>query len=862
MRRSYCSVAFRWRCSARARRLVTCLHGNRTVARPGEHPLHARGLQDLGRGRAVGQPAPHGVPHRRVPPGARQADRARAPGRPHGARRAGLSDPRRRTVRDRLRRRVPEVRQGRPVRGPGRLRRRPRRLVPARGRGPCRVRADHERRRADGHGHLPEDRVAAHRVGEMRPPVTRQDDTVESLHGHEVADPYRWLEDPDSDETRAWVAAQNRAARAHLDALPSRAWFSATMRAVVERPRAGTPEKVGGRYVVSRNDGTQQQDLWFVGDTLEELLHGSRLLIDPNRFSADGTSSLAGYNASRDGRWLAYLVSDGGSDWTTIRLLELGSGREIDDVVTKVKFSEATWLPDHSSYLYLHFPTEGSGVGTEAGALPGGELRRHYVGEAQETDELVLGSPDDPQLMITPWLSHDGRWLVVAINEGTSEKNRLWVYPVSTDSGAAIIGKPLKVADEPVARLDPVRTDGSHLYLLTDHEAPLGRVVRLDLDAFADSGTAELVDVVPESGHLLEHVEAVGDELLTVHLVDVQPRVSRCTLDGRLSPVEVHGGSLVALHGDVGDDEVFMGLSSVTRISTSYRLHLGSGEVTELDLAPTGDTSWEPPAVVTERRRATSRDGTEVPYFLVRRADLSGDGPRPTMLYGYGGFTIPVLASYRPAFVGWLAAGGVLAVANLRGGSELGTAWHEAGRLRDKQNVFDDFAAVADRLVADGVTTHGQLAVHGGSNGGLLVGATLTQRPDLAAAALPAVGVLDMLRFHLFTIGAAWTSDYGSPEDPEMFEVLRAYSPLHNVVPGTAYPATLVLTGDHDDRVVPAHSFKFTAALQHAQGGEAPVLARIETSTGHGLGKPSSVVAEETADLLAFAAEHTGLVPG
>jgi prolyl oligopeptidase len=696
----------------------------------------------------------------------------------------------------------------------------------------------------------------------MRPPATRRDDTVETLHGHEVADPYRWLEDPDSEETRAWVSAQNQATRAHLDALPSRAWFQRTMRAVVERPRAGTPDKVGGRYVVSRNDGTQQQDLWFVGDTLGELLHGSRLLIDPNTFSEDGTSSLAGYNASRDGRWLAYLVSDGGSDWTTIRLLDLASGREVDDVVTKAKFTEATWLPDHSSYLYLHFPTGGTGVGTEAAALPGGQLRRHYVGESQDTDELVLEFPDEPRLIITPWLSHDGRWLVVAINEGTSEKNRLWVYPVSTDSGAATIGKPLKVADEPFARLDPVRTDGAHLYLLTDHEAPLGRVVRLDLDAFADSGTADLVDVVPESGHLLEHVEAVGDELLTVHLVDVQPRVSRCTLDGRLSPVEVHGGSLVALHGDVGDDEVFLGLSSVTRISTSYRLDVHSGEVTELDLAPTGDTSWEPPAVVTERRRATSRDGTEVPYFLVRRADLSGDGPRPTMLYGYGGFTVPVLASYRPAFVGWLAAGGVLAIANLRGGSEFGTAWHEAGRLRDKQNVFDDFAAVADHLVAEGVTTHGQLAVHGGSNGGLLVGATLTQRPDLAAVALPAVGVLDMLRFHLFTIGAAWTADYGSPEDPEMFEVLRAYSPLHNVVPGTAYPATLVLTGDHDDRVVPAHSFKFTAALQHAQGGEAPVLARIETSTGHGLGKPSSVVAEETADLLAFAAEHTGLVPG
>jgi prolyl oligopeptidase len=389
--------------------------------------------------------------------------------------------------------------------------------------------------------------------------------------------------------------------------------------------------------------------------------------------------------------------------------------------------------------------------------------------------------------------------------------------------------------------------------------------VRLDLDAYAATGAVALVDVVPESADLLEHVEAVGEELLVVHLVDVVPRVARCSLTGTMHPVDVPGGSLVAVHGDVGDDEVFLGMSSVTRVSTAYRLDLATGEVTELDLAPAGDLSWQPPEVHTERRRATSPDGTQVPYFLVRGVDPAGaqhgEGPRPTMLWGYGGFGVPVLASYRPAFVGWLAAGGVLAIANLRGGGELGTAWHEAGRLRHKQNVFDDYAAVAEDLVATGVTTSSRLALHGGSNGGLLVGATMTQRPDLAAVALPAVGVLDMLRFHLFTIGAAWVSDYGSPEDPEMFEVLLRYSPLHNVTPGTSYPATLVLTGDHDDRVVPAHSFKFTAALQHAQAGGSPVLARIETSTGHGVGKPSSVVALETADLLAFAAEHTGLVP-
>jgi len=694
----------------------------------------------------------------------------------------------------------------------------------------------------------------------MTGPVTRRDDTLETLHGHDVADPYRWLEDADSAETGAWVAAQNDASHAHLEGLASRPWFLQTMRGIVARPRAGTPDKVGGRYVVRRNDGTQEQDLWFVGDTLDELRRGSRLLIDPNAFSEDGTSSLAGYSASKDGRWLAYLVSDGGSDWTTIRMLELATGREIDDVVTKVKFSDATWLPDHSSYLYLFFPTQGTGVGTESEALPGGQLRRHHVGESQDTDELVLDFPDDPRLNIGPAVSHDGRWLVVHVHEGTSEKNRLWVMPMSTESGASTLGQPLKLVDDARAGFEFVRSDGAWLYLLTDLDAPLRRLVRVDLDAFRETGATDFVDVLPESESLLQHVKAVGDELLVVHLVDVRPRVSRCTLEGATTAVDVEGGNLVALHGDVGEDEVFLGLSTVTEPVASYRLALGDGEVTTLDLAPAGDTSWQPPEVVTERRRATSKDGTQIPYFLVRRADHQTDEARPTMLWGYGGFDIPTLAGYRPEFAGWLAAGGVLALANLRGGGEFGTAWHDAGRLEAKQNVFDDFAAVAEHLVAEGVTTHQQLAIHGRSNGGLLVGATIAQRPELAAVALPAVGVMDMLRFHRFTVGAAWVADFGSPDDPDMFEVLRAYSPLHNLA-GASYPATLVLTGDHDDRVVPAHSFKFTAELQRAQGGPAPVLARIETSAGHGEGKAASVVAEENADMLAFAAEHTGLVP-
>jgi prolyl oligopeptidase len=635
------------------------------------------------------------------------------------------------------------------------------------------------------------------------------------------------------------------------------------MTAIVRQPRASTPDKVGGRYLVSRNDGTQQQATWFDAASLEELLHGGRLLLDPNTFSEDGTSSLFGYDASKDGRWLAYLVSDGGSDWLTVRVLDLRSGEDVDDVLTKVKFSDATWLPDHASFLYQHYPTEGAGVGTETTALPAAQLRRHHLGRPQDEDELVLEFPDDPTMFTSPKLSHDGRWLSVTIHRGTSEKNRLWVYPVSTQDGQSSIGRPLKVVDEVEAGFEPVRFDGDRLLLWTDHEAPLGRVVSVDLAGFSDAGHADLVDVVEEEQSALQQAHAVGEEILAVHLVDAQPRLTRHALDGTpLGTVDVPGGSVVAVNGDVDDHEVFLGLTSVTRPVTSYVLDLRSGEVNEVrGLEPAGTTRWTPPDIATERRRARSADGTEVPYFVITTKDLALGEPRPTLLYGYGGFGIPELASYRPVFAGWLAAGGVVVIANLRGGGEYGIDWHEAGRLHRKPNVFDDFVAVAEHLVQEGVTTPGRLALHGGSNGGLLVGAVVTRRPDLAAVALPAVGVMDMLRFHLFTVGAAWVSDFGSPEDPEMFETLLAYSPLHTIEKGTAYPATLVLTGDHDDRVVPAHSFKFTAALQHAQAGDAPVLARIETSTGHSLGKPLSVVAAETADLLTFAAEHTGLVP-
>ena len=692
-------------------------------------------------------------------------------------------------------------------------------------------------------------------------PRTRRDDTVERLHGRSIPDPYRWLEDPDSAETIDWVRRQNAVTEEHLAALEERPWFAATMAAVLARPRAGTPRRRSGRYLVARNDGRQEQDVWYVADSLDDLLAGGRVLVDPNTFSADGTSSLANLTLSPDGRRLAYGVSEGGSDWHTFALLDLESGQPVADAGVRTKFSEAAWLPDGRSFVYTAFDHEGPADGTQTDALGGGSLRVHRVGTAVTEDEQVLAFPDDDRLMIWSEVTEDDRWVVVSIVAGTENQNRLWAYPITTEDGRSRLGDPVKVVDAPVAEFTLVHASGSTLYLVTDLEAERGRLVSVDLAGLTPGQQPPWREVLPESAHTLAQVAPAGEGFVAVHLADAQPRLSRYALDGRpLGALDLPGGAVVSLDAHAGDSEVLVGLSSVVTPTACYRIDLATGTVTAQPELVLGDAAaFQAPEVVLERLAATSDDGTRVPYFLVRAVGTDRTQPQATLLYGYGGFKVPVLADYRPGWAGWLAAGGVLAIANLRGGGEYGTPWYDAGRLKAKQNVFDDFAAVADGLVADGVTTRAQLALHGGSNGGLLVAAVTNQRPDIAAVAVPAVAVTDMLRFHLFTVGAAWVSDYGDPREPAQFADLLAYSPLHRVRPGTAYPATLVLTGDHDDRVVPLHSHKFTAALQHAQAGEQPVLTRIETATGHGAGKPAALQAAEWADLLAFAAHHTGL---
>jgi prolyl oligopeptidase len=691
-------------------------------------------------------------------------------------------------------------------------------------------------------------------------PETRRDDVVEVLHGRAIADPYRWLEDPDSDETADWVKRQNEFTAAYLDSLPDRSWFLETMQQVMKQPRAGVPFKRAGHYFVSRNDGTQNQDVIYVASSLPELLAGGRVLVDPNTFSEDGTSSLSSLTVSADGQLVAYGVSEAGSDWTRFRLLRLATGDAVDDALIQTKFSQAEWLPDHRSYVYTHFDHEGDADGTQTAALAGPKLRVHRIADLQDQDQVILEFPENDQLIFWAEVTEDDRYLVVSIVEGTENKNRLWAYPIVSGERSEL-GSPIKIIDEPIAEFSLAGSDGSTLYLRTDLGAEAGRLVAVDLEAFADSAEIGWHEVVAPSEHALSDARAAGDGFILIYLADAQPLIVKVGLDGGSSGiVEVPGGAVVGLNAKRGDSEAFVGLSSVTSATRSYLIDTGSSMVTSLaELVQPSPEPFLAPETVMERHVATSKDGTPVPYFLITPVDVDRSRPQPTLLYGYGGFKIPVLADYRPGWPCWLAAGGLLAIANLRGGGEFGTAWYEAGRLASKQNVFDDFVAVAEDLKQTGITTTQQLALHGRSNGGLLVGGVLTQRPDLAAVALPAVGVLDLLRFHLFTIGAAWISDYGNPDNPEQFAQALAYSPLHNVRPGTSYPATLVLTGDHDDRVVPLHSHKFTATLQHAQAGEQPILTRIEVSTGHGLGKPTALVAAEWADLLAFAAHHTGL---
>ncbi len=685
----------------------------------------------------------------------------------------------------------------------------------------------------------------------MRYPHSERGPVVETLHGVRVADPYRWLEDPDSAQTKKWVAAQNAVTEEYLAGLAAQGWFSARLSAILGVPRAGVPRARGGRYLLNRNDGNQDQDVVTVAEDLTTLAAGGRVLVDPAEFSSDGTASLRAVVLSPDGKWVAYKVSEAGSDWTRLQVRAVDSGEDTGDVVPYAKFVDPVWTPDSSGFFYWTYPEHGRATGDDPTALGTGQLMLHRLG--RDDDELIY-RPDNPRLRPSPYVSTEG-WLILTISAGTEP--RCMVQARRLRGGA--VGPVLHVVAEPQARFEPAGMKGDVLYLHTDLEAPRGRLVGVNLARLESGGTRTWEELILERDDILDQARRAGSGFLAIYLRDAQHRVLRFDGAGaELGEVDLgEPGTVSELHIEEDNGECFLGVESFVRRMHAYRVDITTGRADPLLLT---DSTASEPDVTVERRSATSADGTTVPYFLLRPADAGL--PLPTLLYGYGGYNNAITPTFRAAWPAWLAAGGALAVGNLRGGGEYGTQWHEAGRRERKQNVFDDFIAVGEHLISTGVTTHGQLAIHGRSNGGLLVGAVMTQRPDLAAVALPMVGVMDKLRFHKFTIGAAWIPEVGDPDVAEDFAFLHAYSPLHALRAGTCYPATLILTGDHDDRVAPAHSYKFGAQLQHDHAGDPPVLLRIEAATGHGPGKPKRMLAAEYADMLAFAAEHTGLTPG
>jgi prolyl oligopeptidase len=683
-------------------------------------------------------------------------------------------------------------------------------------------------------------------------PETRKGDTVDDYHGVKVADPYRWLEDDNSAETKAWVEAQNKVTFGFLEQIPERAKIRERLTKLWNYERFSVPYQEGGRYFFRRNSGLQNQSVLYVAESLDAE---PRVLLDPNTLSADGTVALTGYAVSDDGKLLAYGLARAGSDWEEWRVRDVDSGKDRDDRLEWVKFSSASWAKDASGFYYSRFdaPKDGAAL---TGINEFHKLYFHRLGTPQRDDALVYERRDHKDWGFQGYVTDDGRWLIIQITQGTDTRNRVY-YRDLADAG----GKVVTLLDEFDASYDFVGNDGSVFYFMTDLEAPRSRLLAIDV---TKPGRANWREVIPQADDALVSIGFVNDQFVCEYLHDAHSRVRVFAWDGKslraklVRELELPGiGSVAGFGGKRTDRETFYSFTSYTVPGTIYRLDLASGAST---VFREPRVEFDPAQFETRQVFFRSKDGTRVPMFLTHRRGLKLDGSNPVQLYGYGGFNIPLTPEFAiPALV-WMEMGGVHAVANLRGGGEYGKPWHLAGTKSKKQNVFDDFIAAAEWLIANGYTSPAKLAIHGGSNGGLLVGAAMTQRPDLFGAVVPSVGVLDMLRFHRFTIGWAWTSDYGSSDNADEFRVLHAYSPLHQLKPGTRYPATLITTADHDDRVVPAHSFKFAAALQACQPPDGPpVLIRIDTKAGHGGGKPMTKAIEEHADRLAFLVKVLGM---
>jgi prolyl oligopeptidase len=676
-------------------------------------------------------------------------------------------------------------------------------------------------------------------------PKTKKVEQTDDYHGTKVSDPYRWLEDDNSAETKAWVEAQNKVTFGYLNQIPERAKIKARLTVLWNYERYSAPNKQGRKYFYTKNNGLQNQSVWYVSESVTDA---GRVLLDPNTLSKDGTIALNGFRVSDDGKMLAYGLSSSGSDWVEWHFRDVETGKDLPDVLKDIKFSGASWSKDGKGVFYSRFPaTDEKARLTSLNYNQ--KIYYHKLGTPQSEDILVYERPDDKEMSVGSGVSEDGKYLIINVRKGTSPKNMIYYKDLSKSDSVV-----MPLVDKLESSYGFIGNDGSTFYFETDKDAPRGRVVAVDVS----KANKEWKEIIPEGKETLGSVSFINNQFVGNYLKDAYTQIRIYDMKGKfVRNVELSGiGSAGGFNGKRGDTETFYTFSSYATPPTIYRYDMKTGKS---EVFRKASVKINPDDFEVKQVKYKSKDGTEVPMFIVHKKGIKMDGSNPTLLYGYGGFNNSLTPGFSVSRIAWMEMGGVYAVANLRGGGEYGKEWHESAIKTKRQNAYDDFIAAAEYLISAKYTSPKKLAVQGGSNGGLLVGAVLNQRPDLFGAALPAVGVMDMLRFHKFTAGRYWTSDYGSPDNPEEFAAIYKYSPLHNLKKGTKYPAVLITTADHDDRVVPAHSFKYAATLQEAQGGDAPVLIRIETKAGHGAGKPTAKVIEEQADIYGFLMKNLGM---
>jgi len=669
-------------------------------------------------------------------------------------------------------------------------------------------------------------------------PPARKADQVDDYHGVKVADPYRWLEDLDSEETRGWVEAENKLTFSFLNSIPARSNIKDRLTKLWNYEKYGIPFKEGNRYFYSRNSGLQNQSVLYTVPTIDGE---PKLLLDPNKLSAGGTVALSGMKVSNNGRMLAYSLSASGSDWQEWKVRNVETATDLTDDLKWVKFSDASWAHDDSGFYYSRYDEPKSDSLKATNYFQ--KIYFHKLGTPQSDDVLIYERPDQKDWLFAAYVTEDGNYLIITVFQGTDTRNRVYYKDLRSKEEQVV-----KLLDEFDAAYNFIGNSGTRFWFQTDLQASRGKIIEIDVTRPARENWKV---IVPESQETLQTSTLVDQKLILNYLKDAYTNVRLYDVAGKfLREVRFAGiGSAEGFSGKSTDKETFYSFTGFTTPTTIYRYDTTTGK-SSIFRQPKVD--FDPTDFETKQVFYTSKDGTRVPMFITHKKGLKLDGNNPTYLYGYGGFDISLTPAFSVGNLVWMEMGGVYAQPNLRGGGEYGEEWHQAGMKLKKQNVFDDFIRAAEWLIENKYTSTPKLAIGGGSNGGLLVGAAMTQRPDLFGAALPAVGVMDMLRFQKFTIGWAWVSDYGSSENAEEFKALYAYSPLHKLQPGTSYPPTMITTADHDDRVWPGHSFKFAAALQAAQAGDAPVLIRIETKAGHGAGKPTSKVIEEIADRWAF----------